>query len=625
MKMNNVNRKRIILTLACLNAFCVVVNADETPKDSTKAVQKEIYQWSYNATHTKRFRENIDTSQTFFYLHEPNGSIADYLVDVAGYGSPAFSLLYQPRANEPFSLRAYEHSLVTVHDIPEYTVQRPYSQLYYSGGLNSEQSGRFLHTQNINKYCNVGFNLNFYRNIGEYENQGIVGQHVTPWITYYGPRFTTTFKYAYNNIRRGENGGIAADSLLYNENLLRMKFPKAESSLRYQDAQFVQKWNLGRKPKEDSASLEIPQYKNAIGYRLDYYSVKRNYSDITPDTSFYTNVLYDSTATADTSIYKNMSNALFYEFIRKNNAVEVVANVAVGLEYQSLMYHDYNYSIPEYLENSKFYQGTFDVSLPWNISASHKHRYVFAGDAKKDFTIATELEKEFSVGEHAISIKAGHKYAHEGSHWSYLNYETNNYAWHNDFAAENKNDVYAFVSSSYGNVSADIHYYTLKNYVAFDNTGTLSQTSKAGNALTINLKKTTNFKYMVMQNGVLFQDVAIANQEYPNWATYNSVAFRWTMYKKLLHFTFGGELLYYPSYNVPTYDGAIGDFIPQSQYNYGGFPFVNAFATVRYKPVKVFVKYSGLYALLKGENYPIASYPQSNGTISFGLSWLFYN
>ena len=109
MKMTNVNRKRIILTLACLNAFCVVVNADETPKDSTKAVQKEIYQWSYNATHTKRFRENIDTSQTFFYLHEPNGSIADYLVDVARYGSPAFSLLYLPRANGPFSVRAYVH------------------------------------------------------------------------------------------------------------------------------------------------------------------------------------------------------------------------------------------------------------------------------------------------------------------------------------------------------------------------------------------------------------------------------------------------------------------------------------------------------------------------------------
>lgn len=623
--MNYLNRKQIIITLACINAFCAVGYADEAPKDSAESKPKEIYQWSYNATHTKRVRETIDTSQYFFYLYEPNGSIADYLVDVAGYASPTFSLLYKPRTNESLSLRAFEHSFVTVNDMPEYTVQRPYSQLSYSGGFNSEQSGRFMHTQNINKYCNVGFNLNFYKNLGEYENQGITGQHVAPWICYYGPRFTTTFKYTYNNIRRGENGGIAADSLLYHENLLRMKFPKSESSLRFQDVQFVQKWNLGRSPKEDSASLEIPQYKNALGYRLDFYSVKRNYSDVMPDTSFYTNVLYDSTATVDTSVYKNMSNALFLEFSRKINSVEIVANFAAGMEYHSLMYHDYNYSIPEYFENSEFYEGTFDVSLPWNISASHKHRYYFAGDAQNDFSVSTELEKEILIGSQTVSIKVGHKSTHEGSHWSYLNYETNNYAWHNDFAAERKNDFYGLFLSSFGNVSAEVHYYALKDYVAFDNKGTLNQTAKAGNAFTVNLKKTTNFKYLVMQNGVVFQDVAIANQEYPTWATYNSLAFRWTLYKKLLNFSIGGEVLYYPSYNVPVYDGAIGDFIPQSQYNYGGFPLVNAFATVRYKPVKVFVKYSGLYALLKEENYPIASYPQSNGTLSFGISWLFYN
>lgn len=601
------------------------VFADEEPNDTTKEVQKNIYQWNYNLTQTQRVQTEIDTTIDLFYLHEPNGSIADYQVDVAGYASPSFSLIFTPRENEPYFLQAYEKAFVSTDEMPDYTAQHPYSTLYYSGGLNSEQSGRFLHTQNVNKYLNLGFALNFYKTIGEYDNQAIKGQHITPWISYYGPRFSTTFKYALNNIKREENGGIANDTLLNYEKMVRMKFTNALSFVRYQDIDFVQKWNLGRKPKEDSLSLALLPYKTAVGYRLHFTSAKHYYSDKNPDTAFYNHVYYDSTATNDTTIYKNMTNSVFIEFQRTISNVKIAADFDLGTNYQSLTYYDYDYKIPEYFDHSEFYKGTFDVTFPNDFTISHQHQFNFTGCDKGDVSLLTEIAKTFAIRNQSLSVRFNHEFAKEGAHWMYFDCETNNNVWHNDLLSIKSNSIATYVESTFGNLSFEAHYYNLSDYITFDTKGNLLQTSENGNAFTMQLFKKTAYKHFLMTNGVVLQNVSIGEQEYPTFATYHSAQVRFAVFRKLINFSLGGELLYYPKYKAPVYDASLGCFLPQNMYEYGSFPLMNVFATIKYKPIRLFVKYSDLYALIGDLNYPIASYPQSNGTLSFGLSWLFNN
>lgn len=614
-----------IVISVVLAVFGTTAFAEENPTDDTTKV-KDVMMWSYNATHTQRTRETIDTTVDYFYLHEPNGSIADFKVDVAGYASPAFSLLLSPLKNEPFYLSAYESSLITADDMPDYTAQHPYTTLTYTGGLNGEQSGRVLHTQNVNKYLNVGFRMNFYKTVGEFDNQNIKGQHVAPWITYYGPRFSTIFKYSFNHIRREENGGIVADSLLHYEKLLRMKFTNAKSAVRYQNVNFVQKWNLGSKPREDSASLDIPVYKVACGYRLNFESAKRYYSDSRPDTSFYTNVLYDSLKTTDSSTYKVLANSLFFEFSKNFGKARFVADFDFGTEYQSLEYFDYNYSIPEYFEHSEYYNGAFDLSFPNDFNISHTHKFFVVGPSKGEFEVNTNIAKCFAIGDHSLSVLLAHSYSKMSQHPLFYDYETNNYVWHNNFVPERLTDCNLQIASSFGNLSLDAHLYIARNYVYFDNNGNVQNISFCSEdmAFTALLKKKTSYKHFMMTNGLLLQSSSLGEQDYPNVATYNSMEFRCSVLRKLIHFSLGGELLYYPKYNAPVYDAALGTFLPQKQYEYGGFPLVNAYATIKYKPIRLFVKYSGLYALIE-QNYPVASYPQSNGTLSFGLTWLFNN
>ena len=609
------------LLMSCSSAM-----ATNEPADTTKEeVVKDIIKWQYNITHTERYRETIDTTMDFFYLYEPNGSIADFSVDIAGYASPSFSLLVNPYLDEHFSLRPYEKSIVTTDKMSDYTAQKPYSNLCYSQGMNSEQSGKFKHTQNINKYANVGFDLNYYRKIGEYDNQAIKGRHVTPWISYYGPRFTTVFKYAYNSINRQENGGIAADSLLHYEKRLRMKYPRAASELKYHDLDFMQKWNLGRKPKEDSLSLDLMRYKNAFGYRMHYTSIKRFYSDVNPDTAFYRHVYYDSTATHDTLFCKDLNWALFLEFQRSIKKVHIVANFALATEYTSSRFFDYDYNIPEYFDRSQHYEGMFDISLPHEIHVSHRHAYYFNGEEKNNFSFSTELSKSFTINKKESFILLGQDYSNDTPPDEYQDYETNNYLWHNDFSEVKIHDMFADFSTSFGNVEANVHYYLLQNYISFDENGVLSQADGSGYAFTAKLMKTTRFWHILMRNGLIYQDISVGTQEFPKWATYNSLAFQGKFLRKLIQVQLGADMLYYLAYNTPTYDASLGTFLPQSIYKYGGFPIMNVFASLKYKPIRLYVKYTDFYSLLKGQDYPIAGYPQTKGSISFGLSWMFYN
>lgn len=627
MKVNKYIHTITTIFFVLLQTFCVFAEEEptDTTEDKTTETKKEIYKWKYNITHTQRVRDDIDTTMNFFYLYEPNGSIADYKVSVAEYASPAFSLQFKPKTDDLWFLQPYETSIITTKNMLEYSAQRPYSELFYSQGLNSEQTAKFTHTQNINKYCNVGFDMKFYKTVGEFDNQTIKGKHVAPWISYYGPRFSTTFKYAFNCIKRGENGGIAEDSLLNYEKLLRMKHPNALSEIRYQNIEFSQKWNLSRKPIIDSTTQDMISYKNALGYRMNFSSAKRYFTDKYPDTAFYFNTLYDSLKTNDTIIYKLMNTAVFVELQRKIHKTRIAMNFGLGCEYESLYYHDYNYSIPETNDPSEFYEGIFDISFPHTWYLAHQHRYDFAGANKGSYSINTSMNKQIDINESTLIFNISHIYKQTDPNSAYYMHLSNHYSWYNDFESEKSHELGGTISSSWGNISADFHYYFLKNYVAFDDKGTPQQTKQNSNAFTAKIQKTTQLWHFLLQNGIIFQDVAVADYKYPTWATYNSIAFQGAFFRKLIHFGIGGEVLYYPKYQTPTFDVALGDFIPQSTYEYGNFPIINAFLTIKYKPIKLYVKYSGLYALLKEQNYPIAGYPQTNGTISFGISWLFYN
>ena len=148
-----------------------------------------------------------------------------------------------------------------------------------------------------------------------------------------------------------------------------------------------------------------------------------------------------------------MEQSFYLEMRRKTKSIDAVAKFAVGSTFEMLMYHDYNYSIPEYFCNSQFYEGTFNVSLPKHINVAHQHRFCFMGEDQGDFSLYTELSKDFELPrDHEISIEASHEFSKSGPASMYYDFESNHYSWHNDFLAEETTDFHGAVNSTWGQV-----------------------------------------------------------------------------------------------------------------------------------------------------------------------------
>jgi hypothetical protein len=61
--------------------------------DSTEHTKK-IVSWKYNSIFSRRDSIEIDTMASEFQSYGPNAQISDYQIDLASFGSPAFSLIY---------------------------------------------------------------------------------------------------------------------------------------------------------------------------------------------------------------------------------------------------------------------------------------------------------------------------------------------------------------------------------------------------------------------------------------------------------------------------------------------------------------------------------------------------
>lgn len=608
--------------------FCFIfVSNSFAQVDDTVKVISEVQAWKFDDSYTYREKVGIDTSISQYQNYAPNARISDYTLDLGSFGSPAFSLQFSPLQSTPFYIQGFDKVIITPDKMLDYTAPRPYTELYYSVSKNQEQQVKFIHTQNYNKDLNVGVALNFYQSLGEYEPQSITGKHVAPWLSYSGSRFSTYFKYSYNSILFDVNGGINADSLI-NEKRFITSLPKAKSHITSQHALFIQKWNLAQVSAIiDSSSLELPQYPLAFGIRSDFNSTQHLYTDESVSLTWYENTLWDTLQTHDTTKYKSIKEYVFLE----SNLISTISKlhivIGTGYHYESNNYRDYNYSYPSYYGNSMYMANKFLYEfIKPKILVKHNHTLYYYGNLINDVYAYTEISKKFTLPkDKELLVFASHKFEHSTPHSMYTDFMSNHYVWNEKFFKVESQTISGGFVSTLGNITANATMYKSQNYLYFDAFGQISQAEKPGTAIVCDVKKETKLWKFELQNGAIFQSSDYKGLEYPNWASYNSIAFHSIFYKKLVNFKLGVEGLYYPKYYVPQYNASLGTYTRQHTSEIGDFPQVNAFLSIKYKPIRVLLKYNGLYTQFQEKNFIALHYPQPSSYVTFAVSWLFYN
>ncbi len=593
-------------------------------KDDTIVRKKEIKRWYYNSFFTTRKERKIDTMHLRFFEYEPNAWLSSYSTGLGQFASPAFPLRVQPTSNIiPFWLPAVNDLFYDSEEMPEYNTTVPFTTLIYSGGMHKEQQIRVTHTQNVNKDLNIGLYLQYYNVLGESNvaRQQSQGSNIAPWVAYNGNRFSTYFRFNFNNLQRYESGGILRDSQIHKDSTISVRMSNAQSTVGYNSLLFVQKWNLMPKPIIDSSSLEMPHYPLAIGVKLNYKKSNFWYSDESVKAVNYPNLFHDSLKMNDTALFKIITPIVFVEGEIRRNKQTLQALVGFGNEYQYNYYRDYDWQFPKSHSNHNFITGTARYTNK-SFSFDHGQKYSFNGDYNMTNAVKTSIPmwKDYNV-----ELQAEYNYRYEKPHTFYSRYASNTVQWNNNLASESRHNASGELFSEFGKITLRADYYRVENYVHFTEDGIATQTFAAAQATVLEAKKTTDLNWLSLQNGIIYQQSTIAGSKTPTWATYNSVAVRFKFYRKLIDCLVGAEALYYPKYFAPQFIPALGVYAPQTEKELGDFPIVNAFLTAKYKPIRLMLKYNGLYAQLIERNFLALHYPQQSGIFVFSASWMFYN
>lgn len=180
---------------------------------------RKIYSWKLNPNDLSLQLQELDTNLYAFQNFNPllkNTITSNYLGNL---GTAEQSKIYYDRKlyetgfvfSEPYGI--YFH-------LPKeqiyFNTKRQFTLLNFSNAGpkdESEQVLGFLHTQNVNKDFNLGFNYDLISSDGRYQNQEVKQNKITLFSSYQKRGYRLHTNIGLNRIKAQENGGI--DSLNY--------------------------------------------------------------------------------------------------------------------------------------------------------------------------------------------------------------------------------------------------------------------------------------------------------------------------------------------------------------------------------------------------------------------------
>lgn len=168
----------------------------------------------------------------------------------------------------------------------------------------------------------------------------------------------------------------------------------------------------------------------------------------------------------------------------------------------------------------------------------------------------------------------------------------------------------------------------IKNYTYFSADGTPVQYS--GDIQVAQATFEQNFKFGIfhLDNEVTYQKSS--QQELlpvPDFNLYHNFYLQTKLFKKVLDLELGVDVRYFTKYYAPNYIPGIGNFGLQKtddRVKIGGYPFVNVYANMNIKTVRIFALF---YHANQGtgEYFMTPHYPTNQFMFKFGLSWNFYD
>lgn len=299
-------------------------------KADTARKRKIIREWRLSEDFSEEVPITMDTVFSLFYRNKLADKYSPVNATLGNYGLPFYQLDFFDRITNPDEyLYRYYYPLMHLTDNTVFmNTQAPYTELDWSFAgprQTAEQTFRVMHSQNINRFFNVGLIYDIVFSLGQYNYQRSEDKAFTLFSSYTGNRYKIYFSTGINNFTSYFNGGIVDKSELSQPKTRDMQvnlggLNTAEGILKNKNVLVVQRYTIGATTESQAEDKEEGKKAGFLGLSGTFSHIflfennKRTYSDNYPKGGFYDTTYISTTETFDSLYSRRLSNTVRFDF-----------------------------------------------------------------------------------------------------------------------------------------------------------------------------------------------------------------------------------------------------------------------------------------------------------------------
>ncbi len=203
---------------------------------------------------------------------------------------------------------------------------------------------------------------------------------------------------------------------------------------------------------------------------------------------------------------------------------------------------------------------------------------------------------------------------------------SNHVKWNQGLEMEQRLTAGASLKIPQRNFEMGAKYALINNYIYNDSLSIPNQTNDEILVLSAYIDKDFNYRTLHFRTRLLWQKSS--NEEFihvPELSTFVSAYFQF-IWSKVMLTQIGVDMRYNTKYYADAYAPSTGLFYLQNETQYGNYPYIDVYASLRLKRTRVFFKYMNVGThFLDGTYMTTHNYPMNRATFRLGVSWAFYD
>ncbi len=629
--------------------------------DSLRASRN--FKWSVEQNYNRVNIQKIDTTLNDWHIDYPFYKEGVGEMTLGGLGQATQDLSFYERAGyfdfsfaQPFDTYIYR-----VDNAPFYNVKKPFTHMtYIESGQKSYREVNFgiTHAQNISP--STGFAIDYLSRgtKGLYQRQDTKNHNLAATISHTGKRYSLHAGYLNNTIKTEENGGVVGlwtirDSLFEMPVGVPTKLGEAEAGNKYRNNTLFVEQSYGV-PLEKMDEYDFSMADKMafyIGHSMEYSTWSRVYNDIrasyTDDRAtlnedgtyspaeyeYYDNWYLNADMTRDSIRERKFANRLFVQAQPwGRDAVVSTLDGGIGLDLNSYS----QFGLSGYLSGDL----ERETRSSWFVygSAEGKFRRYFtwhgdvtlypSGYRAGDLSLGGDVTLSAYIRNKPITLSGDFRLKRTSPSYWQENLVSNHFIFTKPLETVNDTRFNVNFAIPDYNLEIGLRSSMVGNMIYYDTASNIAQEGDMVTLTEIYGRKMFTLGGLHLDHRLSYQT---SSNQYaapvPDLSAFLSYYYEFWVVNNVLRMQLGVDGRYTSKYYMPDYNPALSAFFNQHDAEIGGYPYMDAFVTGKWKRMRIMIKYQHLNMGMfgNGEYFSVANYPLNPGMFKIGLSWGFYD